>query len=39
LSDDEKHRAVAEAEAGFRLNIALTDELGLDFSIGSPVTQ
>lgn len=27
FDDDEKRRAVAEADAGFRLNIALTDEL------------
>lgn len=33
LTDDEKSAAVAEADAGFRLNIALTDELALDFAI------
>lgn len=33
LSEEERTRAVAEAEAGFRLNIALTDELAEDFSI------
>ena len=33
LSNDEKRRAVDEAEAGFRHNIALTDELAEDFAI------
>lgn len=30
LSDEDKQRAVGEADAGFRLNIALTDELAED---------
>ena len=33
LSDTDKARAVGEADAGFRLNIALSDELAADFSI------
>ena len=33
LSSDDKNTAVAEAEAGFRLNIALTDELAADHGI------
>lgn len=37
LSADEKDRAVAEADAGFRLNIALTDELAADFGIDGEV--
>lgn len=35
LSDEDKRRAVAEADAGFRLNIALTDELADDFVVGA----
>jgi heme oxygenase len=34
LSPSERDRAVEEAEAGFRCNIALTDELAADFGIG-----
>jgi len=33
ISDDDKARVVAEADVGFRLNIALTDELADDFAI------
>lgn len=33
LSDSDKARAVTEADAGFRLNIALTDELAADYDI------
>lgn len=33
IDDDEIERAVVEASAGFRLNIALTDELALDCGI------
>lgn len=33
LSEDDRARVVAEAEAGFRLNIALTDELGEDLDV------
>ena len=33
LSDRDKARAVDEADAGFRLNIALTDELADDFNV------
>ncbi len=33
VSDEEKDRVVAEAAAGFRLNIALTDELAHDFGM------
>lgn len=39
LRPEEKQRAVAEADAGFRLNIALTDELADEFSIGAPATH
>ena len=35
LSSDEKRSAVAEADAGFRLNIALTDELAEDYAISA----
>lgn len=33
LNDEEKTRAVAEAASGFRLNIALTDELARDYRV------
>ena len=36
LSDRDKARAVDEADAGFRLNIALTDELADDFNVHAP---
>lgn len=36
LTDDDKARAVAEADLGFRLNIALTDELANDYGIAPP---
>lgn len=36
LTDDEREQAVAEASAGFRHNIELTDELAKDFEIGEP---
>lgn len=36
LTEAEKARAVAEADSGFRLNIALTDELAVDFDIDVP---
>jgi heme oxygenase len=36
LHDDDKDRVVAEADAGFRLNIALTDELARDFDVTAP---
>lgn len=36
LSAEEKRAAVDEADAGFRLNIALTDELGDDFGVQPP---
>jgi len=36
LTEAEKAAAVAEADAGFRLNIALTDELAGDFDIDVP---
>lgn len=36
LSDSDKARAVDEADAGFRLNIALTDELADDFNVHAP---
>lgn len=36
LSDGDKTRVVAEADAGFRLDIALTDELAADHRIGVP---
>jgi len=36
LSDADQARAVGEAEAGFRLNIALTDELAEDFAVRAP---
>lgn len=35
LTTGEKDAALAEAEAGFRLNIALTDELAHDFQLAS----
>lgn len=38
LSDRDKARAVAEADAGFRLNIVLTDELADDFQLSSRAT-
>lgn len=38
LGDEDKKRAVGEAGEGFRLNIALTDELAGDFSICAPTT-
>jgi heme oxygenase len=38
LTDDEKQRAVAEADAGFQLNIALTDELAEDFGLTVPAS-
>lgn len=37
LTTGEKHQAVAEAEAGFRLNIALTDELAHDLKLAPDV--
>lgn len=39
LTDDDKVRAVDEADAGFRHNIALTDELAAEFRIESPSSQ
>lgn len=36
LTETEKAAAVAEADAGFRLNIALTDELAAEFGIKPP---
>ena len=36
LTDAERSGAVAEAEAGFRLNIDLTDELAEEHGIGAP---
>lgn len=36
LTEAEKGAAVAEADAGFRLNITLTDELGAEFGIKPP---
>lgn len=39
VSADDKARAVAEADAGFRLNIALTDELADDFAIAKCSTS
>lgn len=36
LTEDETKRAVAEADAGFRLNIALTDELAADYDVRTP---
>lgn len=36
LTDDQREVAVDEASVGFRLNIALTDELALDFGIEAP---
>jgi len=38
LSDPDKARTVREADAGFRLNIALTDELAADYSIAAPAS-
>ena len=35
LSDTDKARAVGEADAGFRLNISLTDELSRDYEISA----
>lgn len=35
LSDTHKARAAGEADAGFRLNIALTDEIAADYSIAA----
>lgn len=37
MTDSDKARAVAEADAGFRHNIALTDELAAMFGIEPPV--
>ena len=36
LTDAEKDAAADEADAGFRLNIALTDELAADFGVKAP---
>lgn len=36
LSDTDRARAVGEADAGFRLNVALTDELADDFEVSAP---
>lgn len=38
LSSDDKAAAVAEADAGFRLNIALTDELAADHALSVGAT-
>jgi heme oxygenase (biliverdin-producing, ferredoxin) len=38
LSEDDQHRVVAEAEAGFRLNIELTDELAADCAVTAPAS-
>lgn len=36
IDDETKGRVVEEADLGFRLNMALTDELAADFSIAAP---
>lgn len=36
LTEADAARAVAEADAGFRLNIALTDELAADYDVRAP---